>query len=109
LEIILESALRTRADDGIASRRADAQAWLVGIRDLHAKANKLMRQFIQEGSQRLDESCDAEEIDAIVESAERIERILGAAIVELSPLRSASPHTRQPRELPGQLQLIAEE
>jgi hypothetical protein len=99
----------TTVDDHIASRRANAQVWLKGIRELHAKASKRLRQFIQEGSRRLNDSCDADEIDAIVESARRTERILGAAIVELSPLRSASPLTRHPMESPGQVRLIAQE
>ena len=96
-------------DDRIASRRADARTWLVGIRELHDRANTHVRQFIQQGSRRLDESGDADEIHAIVESAERTERILGAVIVELSPLRSASPLTRRVEDLPGQLRLIVQE
>jgi hypothetical protein len=105
----LSSAFTTQFEDRIASRRADAQTWLVGIRDLHAKASKLIQHFVKHGTRRLDEMCDAAEIDAIVESAERIERILGAAIVELSPIRSASPLTRQHEDLPGQLRLISQE
>jgi hypothetical protein len=105
----MSSVLITQLDDRIASRRAHAQVWLSGIRDLIAKANKHARKFIDEGNRRLDESCDAAEIDAIVDSAERIERIIGAAIVELSPLRSACPLTRQPKSLPTQLHLIAQE
>ena len=105
----MSSVLSTQLDDRIASRRADAQVWLSGIRDLIAKVNKHARKFIDEGNRRLDESCDAAEIDAIVDSAERIERIIGAVIVELSPLRTASPLAHRPERLPGQLRLIGQE
>ena len=108
-KIKMSSTLSIQPDDLIASRRANAQVWFSGLRELIAEVSKRGRKFTDEGDRRLAESRDADEIDSFIESAERLERILGAAIVELSPLRSACPLTRQPKSLPTQLHLIAQE
>src|SRR5690349_17771516 len=93
----------------IASRRADAQAWLAGIRDLHKRASKLTQQFVKENESRLAASSSENELDTVTRTASRLERILGAIVVELSPHRPGSPLARTRPDLPGQLSVFSED
>ena len=44
----MSNHLNGRDDNAVASRLAEAQAWVAGIRDLHKRASKLTQQFVKD-------------------------------------------------------------